>query len=75
MDQNSRRFAIGTPTVAPVHERNECRGEFLASQGKSVLVAYRSILIDDLVDNVVVDKTLQTVSQEVLGDAKVALKE
>ena len=74
VDQQGGRLPIDGPAISPAHEGNERGGEVHALCGQAVLVSLRSILVLDLVQDVVVDEPCQPVGEQVASDTKIVVK-
>jgi len=71
-EDRGRRLRV--PPVPPVHDGDE-RGREVGSLGREpVLVPKGPLLIRDLLEHAVVDKALQPVTENVLGDTEVVLE-
>ena len=74
MDEQGGWAVLGVPPVAPVHERHQGRGEIGPLGGQSVLVADRTVLIRHPVDDPEIGQPLESVGQEVAGNAQVTVQ-
>ena len=74
VDQHGGRLTVGKPTIAPLHERDEGRGEVLALLGENVLVANRTILVGNPLENTGPDQLAEAIGEQVLGDAQILLE-
>ena len=65
------RLASGGPAVTPAHKSDECGREVHTFGGESVLVAYWTVLVLNLVKDVVLDEPAQPVGEQIASDAEI----
>ena len=69
--QQCGRLAVGSPTVAPAHKRNQGGRQIHPFWGESVLEAEWALLIRDLVQYVGVDQAGEPIGEQVSSNTEI----